>query len=142
MTILTFGLCGQKSLVVERDLFGEAWLMVDLVTEFSVFFHSAIDGDTLKLIVDFSAAPKLAIIGRLDGIMAPELGLRDRPNLDGYAAKAALLQWFSERQDQILTAQFHGRDKYGRSLVRIVDAKGQSLNDYLLKTGHAVVYHP
>ena len=109
---------------------------------FQATLHSVIDGDTVKMVVDFSRAPFLEIICRLKDVMAPELGSKAKPNLPGWRAKGEVKSWFEARRDQQLISHFQGRDKYGRSLVVIVDQNGQSLNDHLIMKGLATAYNP
>ncbi len=110
------------------------------VDEFSAVLLKVVDGDTVILNIDFSAAPVIPVKCRLKGINAPEVGTRLNPNLDGLLSKAETMQWFRDREDQVLTVQFDARDKYGRSLVVVIDQAGERLNDFLLEKGFAEPY--
>ena len=110
------------------------------ISEFQGVLLKVIDGDTMILNIDFSAAPILPVKCRLKGLNCPEMGLKRLPNLDGLRAKAETMQWFSDREDQILTVQFDARDKYGRSLVIVIDETGERLNNHLLQNGFAEPY--
>ena len=107
-----------------------------------------IDGDTIDAMVDlgFNTWVKKRI--RLAGINAYESRTRDKEEKKkGLAAKARLEQLLAE--DDKFTMISHGVGKYGRCLgelfVDVVDGKEcltlESVNELLIKEGHAVEYH-
>ena len=111
--------------------------MSETKQSFPAVVQRVIDGDTVLLRVDFSAAPVLPVTCRLLGIQAPEMGSKANPDLAGWLAKSQVINWLSEREGQTLVVDFLGRDKYGRSLVEIRDDGGECLNEFLLRSGNA-----
>lgn len=114
--------------------------MAATISEFSAVLLKVVDGDTMIFNIDFSSAPIIPVKCRLKGINCPEIGTKTEPNLAGLLSKAETMQWFRDREGQGLTVQFDARDKYGRSLVVVLDETGGSLNDFLLEKGLAEVY--
>jgi len=99
-----------------------------------------VDGDTVDALIDigFSVWVKKRI--RLHGINAPESRTRDLVEKKaGLAAKAQLKKWIEDNDNKI-TIKSHGVGKYGRCLGEIYTESDESLNQQLIKTGHAVEY--
>lgn len=102
-----------------------------------------IDGDTIVADVDLGF--RSWIRGehfRLAGINCPEL-----PTPEGTAAKAAAAQWFAAIPGAFpmiyIATTLDRTEKYGRMLATVyhdVSFSGESVNDYLVRTGHAVRY--
>jgi endonuclease YncB( thermonuclease family) len=104
-----------------------------------------IDGDTVEiehvLLTEAQTGFTLTLraTARLYGINAPDKkdGIAKRD-----AAKDYLITLLKTHDNQVYVT-FHGRDKYGRLLATFaLPAIGTSVNDCLVKTGHAVPYLP
>ena len=108
-----------------------------------------IDGDTVDAMIDlgFDVWVKRRI--RLAGINTPEIRTRDKKQKQlGLEAKARLIEIFKENDNEFLLIS-HGVGKYGRCLGEIHTTKnyiraekyhGKSVNELLIKEGHAEIY--
>jgi endonuclease YncB( thermonuclease family) len=94
-----------------------------------------VDGDTVELDFDLGFKVRSKQLCRLYGVNTPEL-----PTTEGLAAKEWTGNWLSERR--FIAETYKSPEKYGRWLVRILDAADESvcLNDELVATGHAAPY--
>ena len=91
-----------------------------------------IDGDTIQfgwLISDTA---------RLWGVNAPEV---HGPTKEAGLAATNHLRKLILDAGPILRVKIHGRDKYGRALLELLDpARGRTLNQAMLDAGHATPY--
>lgn len=93
------------------------------------------DGDTVHL----EGGMKL----RLVGINAPEVAHRNRPGEPGGEAAGRFLREWLHAQLVTLEHDAEPRDRYGRELVHLYDETGRSINERLLREGHAwLAPHP
>ena len=115
---------------------------------YKIKLDRVVDGDTIDAYIDlgFDVSVKKRI--RFMGINTPESRTRDlEEKARGLAAKDRVKQLL-EGAD-VIQLQSHGVGKYGRCLgelsIDIVDGKQgltmQSVNELLIKEGHAVEYH-
>jgi len=115
---------------------------------YKIKLDRVVDGDTIDAYIDlgFDVSVKKRI--RFMGINTPESRTRDlEEKARGLAAKDRVKQLL-EGTDTIQLVS-HGVGKYGRCLgelsIDIVDGKQgltmQSVNELLIKEGHAVEYH-
>jgi|TARA_R100001443_G_scaffold13939_2_gene23837 micrococcal nuclease len=115
---------------------------------YKIKLDRVIDGDTIDAHIDlgFDISTKKRI--RFLGINTPESRTRDlEEKAKGLAAKDRVKQLLEGSKE--ITLQSHGVGKYGRCLgelfVDIVDGKEkmtlESINELLIKEGHAVEYH-
>ncbi len=93
-----------------------------------------IDGDTLAF------GWMVGDTARLHGINAPEITGPTREA--GVASRDRLRQLVLEA-GPMLRVRVHGRDKYGRALLELLDPRsGKTINQLLLEGGHAAPYLP
>ena len=115
---------------------------------YKIKLDRVVDGDTIDAYIDlgFDVSVKKRI--RFMGINTPESRTRDlEEKARGLAAKDRVTQWL-EGAD-VIQLESHGVGKYGRCLgelsIDVVDGKQgltlQSVNQLLIKEGHAVEYH-
>ena len=116
--------------------------------EYKIKLDRVIDGDTIDAYIDlgFNVSVKKRI--RFMGINTPESRTRDlEEKARGLAAKDRVKQLLESCENIKLNS--HGVGKYGRCLgelfVDVVDGKEcltlESINELLIKEGHAVEYH-
>lgn len=96
-----------------------------------------LDADTLHVRLDMGCDVGLNMTLRLAGIDAPE-----QRTPEGKAATAFVRDWLRTESDHIVINTIKDRrEKFGRYLAVIYrGAEPESLNDALLRTGHAVPY--
>lgn len=102
-----------------------------------------IDGDTIVVEVDLGFWLRNTVHLRLAGVNAPELHGASRPA--GLAAQAFVADWLAAVDPHatwplsLLTSKADAFDRW----LAVVTRQGDplSLNDALLASGHAVVYH-
>ena len=115
---------------------------------YKIKLDRVVDGDTIDAYIDlgFDVSVKKRI--RFMGINTPESRTRDlEDKARGLAAKDRVKQLL-EGAD-VIQLESHGVGKYGRCLgelsIDVVDGKQgltlQSVNQLLIKEGHAVEYH-
>jgi micrococcal nuclease len=115
---------------------------------YNIKLDRVVDGDTIDAIIDlgFNVSVKKRV--RFMGVNTPESRTRDlEEKARGLAAKARVKELLEGCNKIQLTS--HGVGKYGRCLgelhIDIVDGKEkltlESVNDLLIKEGHAVEYH-
>ena len=115
---------------------------------YKIKLDRVVDGDTIDAYIDlgFDVSVKKRI--RFMGINTPESRTRDlEEKARGLAAKDRVKQLL-EGAD-VIQLESHGVGKYGRCLgelsIYVVDGKQgltlQSVNQLLIKEGHAVEYH-
>ena len=97
--------------------------------EHLIVVRRVVDGDTLYF------SWMIDDVARLQGINAPEV--RGKDKTAGLAAKDFLMQLLPETP---VLAQAMGRDKYGRTLLKIMLPDGRIVNDVLIESGHATPY--
>jgi micrococcal nuclease len=95
-----------------------------------------IDGDTIDVDIDVGYHLTIRQRLRFARINAPELS-----TAEGQAAKAYVISQLDMVPNIIIQTHKNPADKYGRWLAEIWLDTGQNLNDLMLSTGHAVVYH-
>jgi endonuclease YncB( thermonuclease family) len=96
-----------------------------------------LDADTLKIDADLGVHTHAHLTIRLAGINAPELH-----TTEGKAAKDAAQTWLNGATLLVQTIKADEQEKYGRWLGVIYrNDDPQSLNAYLIQTGHAVAYN-
>lgn len=106
--------------------------------EYKAKLIRVVDGDTAWLEVDLGFRTSARLDFRLLGIDAPE---RLGPNAQPEKAQASKVFLESLITDKQLTISTVKPDKYGRWLVLIrVDGVELSVNDAMIKSGHAVSY--
>ncbi len=95
-----------------------------------------LDADTIHARVDLGFDARLDMTLRLAHINAPEMSTPE-----GVAAKRFAMDWLAEHTDFRLESIKDRRERYGRYLgiIHPLD-DGETLNDALLRTGHAVPY--
>ncbi|MBT3384284.1 MAG: hypothetical protein HN778_20425 [Prolixibacteraceae bacterium] len=103
-----------------------------------------IDGDTIDVVVDVGFKITVSQRIRLAGINTPETFRRKKNSEEykrGIAAKNYLKKRLAENKNEITLETAKDPDLYGRYLgTIIVKDSNISLNDELLKKGHATVY--
>jgi len=115
---------------------------------YNIKLDRVIDGDTIDAIIDlgFNVSIKKRI--RFLGINTPESRTRDlEEKARGLAAKDRVKQLLEGTNNIQLTS--HGVGKYGRCLgelcIDVLDGKETltltSVNELLIKEGHAIEYH-
>lgn len=101
-------------------------------------YHATIiknlDADTSRAIVDVGFDMTIKLTLRWRGINAPELSTPE-----GRAAREALNAKLPPGTVCTITTQRDRKEKYGRYLATF-DLEGENLNDWLVKSGHAVPY--
>ena len=107
-----------------------------------------VDGDTIDAEIDLGFDIKVKKRVRFMGINAPESRTRDlEEKAKGLAAKDRVKQLLEGCEN--ITVKSHGIGKYGRCLGELfidkVDGQEkltlESVNELLIKEGHAVEYH-
>lgn len=103
-----------------------------------------IDGDTLDIEIDLGLGIKSLQRVRLAGVDAPEIRTKDiAERAAGAASMNFVVDWVKSHGDVYLRTQ-KDNDKYGRYLAHVYpqsdDFSGESLNQLLVKTGHATPY--
>jgi micrococcal nuclease len=108
-----------------------------------------IDGDTLDAMIDLGFKTWVKKRIRLSGINAPEIRTRNKEEKKkGFFAKARLTDVLNSNGNEFLLIS-HGVGKYGRCLGEIHVSKnyirskkyhGKSVNEMLVKEGHATKY--
>jgi endonuclease YncB( thermonuclease family) len=101
----------------------------------------AIDGDTVKCVVDLGFGVQLSTTVRLLGVAAPELFSGDK-RVEGEAARVFAQQWLDAHPRALLHTEklMSGgdkREKYGRYLGVIVAEDRAELNAAMIDSGHA-----
>lgn len=108
------------------------------------FIYSAkvikvVDGDTVKLEIDLGFHLTWETNCRLAGINADELK-DNNPILKESAQQAKKYLETILSQDDIVTIKSKSLDKYKRPIVEIITKNGVSVNEDLIKSGHAKIY--
>lgn len=105
---------------------------------------SVYDGDTVTVMIDQGMKHFARVKVRLIGINTPELRTKDlEEKARGYAAKDFLKELIEGKTVIINTVK---KGKFGRWLGVIwlyeedMDQLGESVNDLMIKNGHAVAY--
>jgi micrococcal nuclease len=98
---------------------------------FNVAVDRVTDGDTVRVVADVGFKIYSKQIIRLAKINCPETGTPE-----GAAAKDYTEQWLTTHAKGLLL-NCHGQDNYGRWIGTITNAKGVSLNQELMDSGHA-----
>jgi len=115
---------------------------------YSIKLDRVIDGDTIDAIIDLGFNVSIKKRVRFSGVNTPESRTRDlEEKARGLAAKDRVKQLLEGTNNIQLTS--HGVGKYGRCLgelyIDMVDGKENltlvSVNELLIKEGHAVEYH-
>jgi len=110
--------------------------------EYKAKLDRVIDGDTIDCIIDLGFNIRLKERVRLKGIDTPETRTRDlEEKARGLAAKDRVVEVFQGAKEFVIKTELDNKGKYGRLLGTIIlpDRK-ISLNEMLLKEGHATVY--
>ena len=116
--------------------------------EYKIELDRVIDGDTIDANIDLGFDESVKKRIRFLGINTPESRTRDlEEKARGLAAKDRVKQLLEGCSN--ITLKSHGVGKYGRCLgeimLDIVDGQDKltlvSLNELLIKEGHAVEYH-
>ena len=117
--------------------------------EYKAILIRVVDGDTLDAMIDLGFDMWIKKRVRLEGINAYESRTRDKEEKKkGLKAKARLIEILENNDDEFLLIS-HGVGKYGRCLGEVRIAKsyirskkyhGKSINEMLVKEGHAVKY--
>ena len=112
------------------------WQRSRVVFEYKASVLRVLDADTLHARVDLGFDARLDMTLRLAHIDAPEMSTPE-----GKEAKLFAVAWLAHNVDFRLESIKDRREKFGRYLavVHPVDG-GETLNDALLRTGHAVPY--
>lgn len=98
-----------------------------------------VDGDTVNLEMDLGMKIYFKTNCRLSKINAPELSSTDpETRLKAQASKTYLSTLLPI--NSIVYLKSTGLDKYGRSLAEIITKEGLSVNDEMVRSGHAVIY--
>ena len=109
--------------------------------EYKAKLIRVIDGDTIDCYIDLGFNVTLKERVRLKGIDTPETRTRDLDEKKkGLAAKQRVIDLFENVSEFIVITEIH-KGKYGRILgtIMLPDHK-ISLNEMLLKEGHAEIY--
>jgi len=112
------------------------------VYEYKAKLDRIIDGDTIDCFIDLGFNIKLKERVRLKGIDTPEVRTKDlEEKKRGFAAKERVIELFQSVDEFIIKTELDNKGKYGRILgtIMLPDRK-ISLNEMLLKEGHAEVY--
>lgn len=103
--------------------------------EYAATCVRTLDGDTVEVDLQLGFHITYRVIGRLDGIDAPELRTPE-----GKVARAALEQMVQGKTLLVRTILDH-RDKYGRPLLVILLENGvTTANQAMVDSGHARPY--
>lgn len=116
--------------------------------EYQATVRRVVDGDTLDLQLDLGFSVHINVRARLLGIDTPETWGVKRDSEEYLAGKRAseyVEQWlrgFTEGPYLPVTVRSHKNStgKYGRWLLEVFNAQGESLNDRLLQEGLAKKY--
>ena len=111
--------------------------------EYTATVTKVVDGDTVHLDIDQGLDNNRKINCRLYGLNAPELRTVAGPPARDHLAK--LLGWSETVKPQVYIRTIKDRtEKYGRYLVTIflTTAMSESVNDRMIRDGHAVAYYP
>ena len=115
---------------------------------YNIKLDKVVDGDTIDAIIDLGFNVSIKKRVRFSGVNTPECRTKDlEEKARGLAAKDRVKQLLEGSKTIQLTS--HGVGKFGRCLgeihIDIVDGKEkvtlESLNELLIKEGHAVEYH-
>jgi len=108
---------------------------------YNAVVERVIDGDTIDALIDLGFNTWKRIRIRLYGIDAWESRTRNPKEKEkGLAAKNRLIELLKDNNNKF-TVVSHGTGKYGRCLGEIfTNPDTQSLNNILLKEGHAQKY--
>jgi len=115
---------------------------------YNIELLKVVDGDTIDAKIDLGFSVSIKKRVRFLGVNAPESRTRDlEEKARGLAAKDRVKQLLEGTNKIQLTS--HGVGKYGRCLgelyIDVVDGKEkmtlESVNELLIKEGHAVEYH-
>jgi micrococcal nuclease len=113
-----------------------------MMMTYKTIVEKIVDGDTVKMNIDLGFRTWIKANCRLYGINTPELNSKDEDERN--RAKKAV-----EYLSEILTVGktyniiSHELDKYGRPLVTILkNGVEDSINNIMVKSGHAVIYNP
>jgi len=112
------------------------------VYEYKAKLDRIIDGDTIDCFIDLGFNIKLKERVRLKGIDTPETRTRDLvEKAKGLDAKERVIELFQGVDEFVVKTELDNKGKYGRILgtIMLPDHK-ISLNEMLLKEGHAEVY--
>lgn len=133
--------------------------MADKIRVFAGRLERLVDGDTAYICFDTGFGQTLTLDVRLADINTPELRTPE-----GVEAERAARAWFTTVEEQylkklsstiravsnkpiwplvIVTAKNPRKDNYSRYLAKIwpaLDPNGESLNAYLVRTGHALKF--
>jgi micrococcal nuclease len=105
-----------------------------------------VDGDTVDLVTDHPMIRgTYRYRCRLRGIDTPEhRPPKSQPNREAEiaAAKRSALAFTTllAAHDNVVLADFHGSEKYGRLLVTLFTPQGLDINAWMVQEGHAVAY--
>ena len=115
---------------------------------YNIKLDKVIDGDTIDAIIDLGFNVSIKKRVRFSGVNTPECRTKDlEEKARGLAAKDRVKQLLEGSKTIQLTS--YGVGKFGRCLgeihIDVVDGKEkmtlESLNELLIKEGHAVEYH-
>ena len=115
---------------------------------YNIKLHKVVDGDTIDAIIDLGFNVSIKKRVRFSGVNTPECRTKDlEEKARGLAAKDRVKQLLEGSKTIQLTS--YGVGKFGRCLgeihIDVVDGKEkmtlESLNELLIKEGHAVEYH-
>jgi micrococcal nuclease len=112
--------------------------------EYKIKLDRVVDGDTIDAYIDLGFDVSIKKRVRFMGINTPESRTRDlEEKAKGLAAKARVKQLLEGCGN--IKLKSHGVGKYGRLFIDIVDGQEkmtlESVNELLIKEGHAVEYH-
>lgn len=111
--------------------------------EYKAKLDRVVDGDTIDCIIDLGFNIKLKERVRLKGIDTPEIRTRDlEEKVKGLSAKDRVVELFQGVKEFIIKTELNNnKGKYGRLLgIIILPDRKMSLNEMLVKEGHATVY--
>jgi micrococcal nuclease len=110
--------------------------------EYNARLIRVIDGDTIDCSIDLGFNINMNERVRLKGINTPEIRTKDlEEKKKGLAAKDRVIELFEGIEKFIIKTELDKKGKYGRILGTIILPEwSTSLNEILLKEGHAVVY--
>ena len=115
---------------------------------YNIKLDKVVDGDTIDAIIDLGFNVSIKKRVRFSGVNTPECRTKDlEEKARGLAAKDRVKQLLEGSKTIQLTS--YGVGKFGRCLgeihIDVVDGKEkmtlESLNELLIKEGHAVEYH-
>lgn len=116
--------------------------MSELEYLYKIQVSRVVDGDTIDAIIDLGFDTHIHKRIRLHGIDTPETRTRDKEEKKRGLAAKKRLQEIIDQQDGTLYLKSVDRGKYGRCVGILFepDFDFDSVNDILLKEGHAVPY--